>query len=48
MREGRLGVMVEDLYGLVNAVYESEWADVPRCLKSKAMPMEAPARMLYR
>jgi len=40
--------MVEDLYRLVNTVPESEWADVERYLKSKAMPMEAPAGMLYR
>ncbi len=33
---------VEDLYRLVDAVPQSEWADVERYLKIKAMPTEAP------
>ncbi|WP_156028844.1 hypothetical protein [Sporosarcina sp. D27] len=35
--------MEEDLYRLVNAVPESEWADVARYLKIKTIPTEAPS-----
>lgn len=40
---GQFGMNVEDLYRLVNAVPESEWADVARYLKVKAIPTEVPS-----
>lgn len=41
--KGQFGMNVEDLYRLADAVPRSEWADVERYLKVKAMPTEAPS-----